>query len=101
MAFAIMTDATKVAPGRVGQEDVSAKIDSLRGPHKTPTSARQSGQVHRAFDRNEDINVFWDRLGCQYGTQQRDTLHTRVSTCSEHEGQYGEKQWAARFGYRR
>jgi hypothetical protein len=62
MAFAIVTDATKVAPG-LGQEDVSAKIDSLRGPHKTPTSARQCGQVYRAFDRNEDINVFWDRLG--------------------------------------
>ena len=61
-----MTDATKVAPGRVGQEDVSPKIDSLRGPHKTPTSARQCGQVHRAFDRNEDINVFWDRLGPTY-----------------------------------
>jgi hypothetical protein len=64
MAFAIMTDATKVAPGRVGQEDVGAKIDSLRGPHKTPTSARQSGQVHRTIDRNEDIDVLWDRLGC-------------------------------------
>jgi hypothetical protein len=64
MAFAIMTDATKVAPGRVGQENVSSKIDSLRGPHKTPTSARESGQFHGAINRNEGIDVFWDRLGC-------------------------------------
>jgi hypothetical protein len=43
MAFAIMANATKVTPSRVGDEDVSAKIDSLRLPHKTPTGARQPG----------------------------------------------------------
>ena len=64
MAFAIMADATKVTPRRVGEEDVSAKIDRLGLPHKTPTGARQPGQVHRSIDRNEDIDVFRDRLGC-------------------------------------
>src|SRR5262249_29606870 len=29
MAFAIMADATEVTPRRIGEEDVSAKIDSL------------------------------------------------------------------------
>ena len=64
MAFAIMADATKVTPRRIGEEDVSAKIDSLGLPHKTPTGARQPGRVHRSIDRNEDIDVFRDRLGC-------------------------------------
>ena len=40
MAFAIVADATKVTPRRIGEEDVSAKIDSLGLPHKTPTGAR-------------------------------------------------------------
>ena len=64
MAFAIMADATEVTPRRVGEEDVSAKIDSLGLPHKTPTGARRPGPVHRSIDRNEDIDVFRDRLGC-------------------------------------
>ena len=64
MAFAIMADATKVTPRRIGKEDVSAKIDSLGLPHKTPTGARQPAQVHRSIDRNEDIDVFRDHLGC-------------------------------------
>jgi hypothetical protein len=64
MAFAKMADATKVTPRRIGEEDVSAKIDSLGLPHKTPTGARQPGQVHRSIDRNEDVDVFRDRLGC-------------------------------------
>ena len=64
MAFAIMADATKVTPRPIGQEDVSAKIDGLGLPHKTPTGARQPGQVHRSIDCNEDIDVSRDRLGC-------------------------------------
>jgi hypothetical protein len=65
MAFAIMADATKVTPCHlVGEEDVSAKIDSLGLSHKTPTRARQPRQVHRRIDRNEDIDVFRDRLSC-------------------------------------
>ena len=64
MAFAIMADAAKVTPRHIGEEDVSAKIDSLGLPHKTPTGVRQPGQIHRGIDCNEDINVFRDRLGC-------------------------------------
>ena len=64
MAFAIMADATEVTLRRSGEEDVSAKIDSLGLAHKTPTGARQPDQVHRSIDRNEDIDVFRDRLGC-------------------------------------
>ncbi len=59
-----MADATKVTPRRIGDEDVSAKIDGLGLPHQTPTGARQPGQIHRSIDRNEDIDVFRDRLGC-------------------------------------
>ena len=64
MAFAIMADATKVTPRRISEEDVSAKIDSLDMPHKTPAGARQPGQVDRSIDRDEHIDVFRDRLGC-------------------------------------
>ena len=64
MAFTIIADATKVTPRRIGEEDVSAKIDSLGLPHKTPTGARQPGQVHCSIDRYEDIDVFRDHLGC-------------------------------------
>jgi hypothetical protein len=60
MALAIMADATKVAASRIGEEDVSAKIDSLGTPHKTPTSARQFSQLHGIIDCNEDIDVFGD-----------------------------------------
>jgi hypothetical protein len=63
MAFAVVADAAKVTPRRVSEEDVSAEIDRLGLPHKTPTGARQPGQVHRGIDRNEDIDVFRDRLG--------------------------------------
>ena len=63
MAFAIMADATKVTPRRIGEEDVSAKIDSLGLPHKTPTGVRQPSQIHHSIDRNKDIDVFRDRLG--------------------------------------
>jgi hypothetical protein len=64
MAFAIVADAAKVTPRRIGEEDVSAKIDSLGLSHKTPTGTRQPGQVHRSIDRDQDIDVFRDRLGC-------------------------------------
>jgi hypothetical protein len=60
MALAIMADATKVAVSRIGEEDVSAKIDSLGAPHKTPTSACQFGQLHGTIDCNDDIDVFGD-----------------------------------------
>ena len=64
MAFAIMADTTKVTPRRIGEEDVGAKIDSLGTAHKTPTRARQPGQIHRSIDRNENIDVFRDCLDC-------------------------------------
>ena len=64
MAFAIMADATKVTPRSIGEEDVSAEVDSLGLSHKTPTGTRQHGQVHCSIDRNEDIDVFGDGLGC-------------------------------------
>ncbi len=64
MAFAIMADTTKVTPRRIGEEDVGAKIDSLGTAHKTPTRVRQPSQIHRSIDRNKDIDVFRDRLGC-------------------------------------
>src|SRR5689334_24996207 len=85
MAFPIMTDATKIAAGRVGQKDVGAKVDRLRGPHKAPTSARQPRPLHPSIDDDEDVDVFWDRLSGYYGTQKRDPLHTLESTCSEYE----------------
>jgi hypothetical protein len=97
MALAIMADATKVAPGRIGEEDVRAKVDSLGPSHKTPTSARQSGQLYRSIDRNQDIDVFGDGLGCQDGAQQRDTMHPWASTYSPDEGKSGEQQRKARF----
>ena len=64
MAFAIMADAAKITRRRIGEEDVSTKIDSLGLSHKAATGARQPVQVHRRIDRNEDIDVFRDRLGC-------------------------------------
>ena len=97
MAFAIVADATNVTPGRIGEEDVSAKIDSLGTSHKTPTRTRQFGQVHHTIDRNEDVDVFRDHLGCYNGTQEGDPLHTWTSPGSQHEGKHGEQQRAARL----
>ena len=99
MAFAIMADATKVTPRRIGQEDVSAKIDGLGLPHKTSTGPRQPGQVHRRVDCNEDVYVIRDRLGCQNGTQKRNPLHTWAIPGSPHECKSSEQQRAARLGY--
>ena len=59
-----MADAAKITRRRIGEEDVSTKIDSLGLSHKAATGARQPVQVHRRIDRNEDIDVFRDRLGC-------------------------------------
>ena len=64
MALAIMADATKIASGRIGEEDVSTKIDRLSGPHKPPTGARQSGQFRCTIDCDEDIDVLGNCLGC-------------------------------------
>jgi hypothetical protein len=47
MALAIMADATEVMVGRIGQENVSAKVDALRGPHEAPASARKSFALAR------------------------------------------------------
>jgi hypothetical protein len=61
MALAVMADATKVTAGRIGKEDVSAKIDSLSVPLKAPTSTRaRSDKSIAPSIVNEDIDVFGD-----------------------------------------
>jgi hypothetical protein len=98
MTLPIAADATQVAPSRVSEKDVGAQIDGLRRPHKLPADARQLGQVDCAIDRDQEIDVLWDRLGRCQGTEERDALRTGANTGSPHEGQYGEKQGTARFG---
>jgi hypothetical protein len=47
-----MADTAKVAVGRIGEEDVSAQINCLRGPLKTSAGASQFAQLHLGIDRD-------------------------------------------------
>jgi hypothetical protein len=70
MAFAIMADATKVPPSRIGEEDVGTEVDGLSRSLKASASARKFGQIHRTIDRDKDIDIFRDRLGCYQQSQE-------------------------------
>jgi hypothetical protein len=99
MAFAIMADATKVTPRRVGEEDVSAKIDSLDLPHKTPTGARQPGQVHRRIwllELNPGARsaAHLDKPGQPARRQSAASSSVRRGSATEGEGAPG---WLRRF----
>jgi hypothetical protein len=45
MALAIMADATEVASGHIGEEDVGAEVDGLSSSLEAPTSARKFAQT--------------------------------------------------------
>ena len=97
MALAIMADATQVASGHIGEEDVGTEVDSLSGPLEAPASASKFVQIHRTVDREEDIGVFRNRLACHERAHEGNTQNARTITCSPHEGPYSDKQLAARF----
>ena len=44
MALAIMADATEVASGHIGEEDVGTEVDGLGRPFEPPASARKNGR---------------------------------------------------------
>jgi hypothetical protein len=64
MALAIMADATEVASGHIGEEDVGTEVDGLSRPLEAAASARKFAQIHRTADRDEDIGVFRNRFAC-------------------------------------
>lgn len=66
VAFAIMADATNVAPDFIGKENIGAKVECLSNTLEPSCSASQSSQFYRAIYRDEYIGVLWDCLGrCQ------------------------------------
>src|SRR5215471_340791 len=94
-----MAYTAEIAAGRVGEEDVSAQIDRLRGPLKTSAGPGKLTQLHLVIDRDENVDILGDCLACHDGTQERDAPHSMASFRLPHESKYGEQQRPAWLGH--